>query len=197
VVARVDSFEIELKEMDFTNIAANTVWHHGAAAALPASWFVYLDEFERAVQADLEGIIFVGDPTNSCKLTLSPVIDDGTRAMVMEGFERFRENNPAAPVRLNQAQSIAQAGKKTAPPVLRTGVLRINEKRAFLLQCEREGIPMNIEAIWLHIRGNCGKNNFLFQSISKKTATTVEGKPLTKKNLARVLADLLKSRKSE
>jgi hypothetical protein len=197
VVARVDSFEIELKKMGFTPITAYALWRTGAAAALPASWFVYLDEFEKAVEADLEDIIFVGGPPNSDKLTLSPVIDMSTRAMVMEGFERFPEHNPAASLSLNQVQSIAQAGIEASPPVQKTGALRINENRAFLLECEREGIRMHIEAIWLHIRRNSGKDNFLFKTVSKETATTVEGNSLTKKNLARVLADLLKARKSE
>jgi hypothetical protein len=158
---------------------------------------VYLDELEKAVQADLEGIIFVGGPPNSGKLTLSPVIDVSTRAMIMEGFERFPEHNPAPPLPLNQVQPIAQVGIQTSPPVQEAGTLRMNENRAFLLQCEREGIPMNIEAVWLHIRGNSGKDNFLFKSVSKETATTVEGNRVTKKNLARVLAELLKAQKSQ
>lgn len=188
VVTQVDSFEIEQKNRWYSNIAAYAVWRNGAAAALPAGWFVYLNEFEKAVQADLEDVIFYGGAPNNGRLILSPVIDLSTREMVMEGFKGFPEYNPApAPEGPHQMQSVAQGETKANSLTEKTRAKRISQNYAFLLDCERKGIPMNIESIWLHIRENAGKHNFLFKTASKSSATTVDGKRVTKKNLDRVL----------
>lgn len=68
---------------------------------------------------------------------------------------------------------------------------RINDNRAFLLRCIKEGIPPNIASIWLHICSHSGKENFRFKSAGASTATTIDGEAVQKKNLARVLRDLL------
>jgi hypothetical protein len=67
---------------------------------------------------------------------------------------------------------------------------RANENRAFLTACIASGIAPKIDSIWLHIRENVGKGNFMFKTASKSSATTVDGKQVQKKNLARALRNL-------
>lgn len=67
---------------------------------------------------------------------------------------------------------------------------RITEQRAFLMACINEGIDPSIESIWLHIRQNVGKENFPFKSAGGSSATTIDGKQVQKKNLARTLKGL-------
>jgi len=64
---------------------------------------------------------------------------------------------------------------------------RSNENRAFLQDCIDQGISPNIASIWQHIIANAGKQNFLFKTASKATATTVDGDRVERKNLRRVL----------
>lgn len=82
------------------------------------------------------------------------------------------------------AKQKQEAGK---PPI------RMNEQRAFLLACIDDNIPSNIASIWLHIRTNAGREDFLFKSAGKSSATTKDDKTVHKKNLARQLSALVKN----
>lgn len=74
-----------------------------------------------------------------------------------------------------------------------TGARRINETQAFLMDCIKQGIPVNIHSIWLHMKANAGKDGFLFRGVSNSTATTINDKQVEKKNMARTLRNLLKA----
>lgn len=131
------------------------------------------------------------------ELILSPDIDATTRAMLMEGFENCAGNEAAAMFpHLPKFKFIAQTQTPTSSSVQKIRAGRITRDRAFLLGCEREGIPLNIEAIWLHMESNAGKENFKFKTVGNNTATTRDGKQVKKENLARVLVDFLKARKA-
>ncbi len=64
---------------------------------------------------------------------------------------------------------------------------RINENRAFLLDCLEQGVSHNIASIWQHIIAHAGEPNFLFKTASKLTATLIDGKQVERKNLSRQL----------
>ena len=87
----------------------------------------------------------------------------------------------------------SETNKQGAPVLAKAAPIlgnRINENRAFLQNCISSNIPPNIESIWLHIREHVGRENFLFKSASASTATTIDGKQVQKKNLARTLRGL-------
>lgn len=198
IVFHMESFETQLKGQFPTHIAGYAVWRNGAVAVLPAGTFVRLDEFQKTFQHDLDGVIFCGDRPTKDKLTLSPNLDASIREMVMEGFERFADHNPAGiPPCLHEGQSAPQMEPETNFIKKTTKEKkRMNENDAFLLDCERKGIPKNIESIWLYIRQNAGKDNFLFMSASQNNATTLDGRSVAKKSLGRVLRDKLKQAKT-
>lgn len=89
----------------------------------------------------------------------------------------------------SKCRALADSFAAPAGKVEETGT-RMNENRAFLRACIKDGIAPDIESIWLHIRAKAGTDAFLFKSASKGSATTVDGKTVQKKNLARVLRDL-------
>ena len=64
--------------------------------------------------------------------------------------------------------------------------------RAFLQTCFQSGVGKNIESVWLHMRNNAGKNNFLFKTVARTTATTIDDMVVKKDALARTLAGLIK-----
>jgi hypothetical protein len=69
---------------------------------------------------------------------------------------------------------------------------RSNENRAFLQDCIDKGVSPDIASIWQHIIENAGKPNFLFKIAGASSATTIDGKPVEKKNLRRQLDGILK-----
>ena len=72
--------------------------------------------------------------------------------------------------------------------------MRYDENRAFLKDRIDEGL-INFEEIWLHMRKNAETKGYLFESVSNSTATTVDEKQVTKKNLSRQFRMLLKKLK--
>lgn len=90
VVAEVKGYEAELHEQrpDMDSMADHVgyaAWRKGAALKLPAGVFVWLDEFLREREADRKRLL--GD---DMPVTLMPMLDDDTRAAVLEGFEDCR-----------------------------------------------------------------------------------------------------------
>ncbi|MHB9102046.1 MAG: hypothetical protein ACYC2E_11075 [Sulfuricella sp.] len=75
-------------------------------------------------------------------------------------------------------------------------VIRMNENRAFLQACIKDGIAPDIESIWLHIRAKAGTNAFLFKTAGQSSATTVDDRRVEKKNLGRVLSEFLATTKN-
>jgi hypothetical protein len=196
VVSRHERFQVELKEQFLTGTVGNTLWSIGAVAVLPACWYVLPDDFEKAFHADM-GLKFDRRLPADHDLNFSPVIDASTRAMVTGCFENLTgKETTLTPLDQPLMQIWERTETETSPPIQQTGIQRITKDRAFLLDLEREGIPMSIEPVWLHIYNNAGKDNFLFKSVSKDTATTRDDKQVKKENLERVLLDLVKSRKT-
>ncbi len=69
---------------------------------------------------------------------------------------------------------------------------RSNENRAFLQDCIAQGVSPDIASIWQHITAHKGEPNFLFRTAGASSATTIDGKPVEKKNLRRQLDGILK-----
>lgn len=196
VVKGFDDFLAVLKEQFPTGTVGNNLWMNGVVTLLPSCWFVTLDEFEKAFHRDKDGMFDKKRPDE--EITLSPDIEIKTWVMVIEGFENCAESKGSAmPPHQLQVEPVALTETTSNSSIHKIGLERITADRAFLLDCEKKGVPMNIESIWLHIRNNAEKENFLFKTNNNKTATTVDGKQVKKENLARVLVDFLKDRKTQ
>lgn len=63
------------------------IWQKKAIKELLAGTFVWLDEFEAVFRADRENVIFLVKRRGDDELTLSPMLDAETEAIVMEGFD--------------------------------------------------------------------------------------------------------------
>ena len=72
------------------------------------------------------------------------------------------------------------------------GKMRMNEDRAFLIQCFAEGINRDINSVWLYIQSRVGEAGFLFKTASKSTATTINDRHVKKNDLGRCLTTLNK-----
>ncbi|MBA4144021.1 MAG: hypothetical protein H0X43_13860 [Nitrosospira sp.] len=94
IVPRIKRVNSIIKKSFSTTISNYAVWSIAATAALPAGWFVIYDEFVKTWEAERIGGISDKSPLANDKLTLSPALDAHTRAMVMEGFQWFIENEP-------------------------------------------------------------------------------------------------------
>jgi hypothetical protein len=94
VVARIKRVTAIITKGFSTTLTKYAVWNIAATAALPAGCFVIYDEFVASWEADRIGGVSDERPPENDILTLSPAIDDHTRAMVMEGFQWFIENEP-------------------------------------------------------------------------------------------------------
>jgi hypothetical protein len=92
VAKRINRVRRAVKKVFSTTIASYAVWRIAATAVLPASWYVIYDEFVKIWQADRVGIVSYRPTRDNDGLTLSPPMDADTRAMVMEGFQWFIEN---------------------------------------------------------------------------------------------------------
>ncbi len=69
---------------------------------------------------------------------------------------------------------------------------RNNKTRAILKSFIDDNVGPNIEAIWLHIRNNAGKENFPYSGASKDVAIHEDGESTTKVKMERALHSLLK-----
>ena len=69
--------------------------------------------------------------------------------------------------------------------------MRFGNKRAFLLNYLNKGEPPNIASVWQYIHNNAGKENFQFKSVSKATATMMDGETVERKHLSRQLKRLV------
>lgn len=95
VVVQVKGFEAGLHELrpgiegadDHVGVAA---WEKGAALKLPVGVFVWLDEFLREREADHKRT------PDDRPVILAPMLDDDTRAAVLEGFEDCPRRGPDA-----------------------------------------------------------------------------------------------------
>ncbi len=87
-LAKLKGFEAEL-DRKYANRDENyAAWRRKAVKEiLPASVFMWLDEFEKEFQDDQKGIVFNDERLDNAKLILTPMLDADTREMVMEGFE--------------------------------------------------------------------------------------------------------------
>lgn len=85
------------------------IWQKSAIKELFAGTFVWLDEFEAVFRTDRESVIFLEIRRGDDELTLSPIIDADTEAMVMEGFEEpaVTTPDPANDCELEQAETLA------------------------------------------------------------------------------------------
>lgn len=92
--SRINRVRRAVKKVFSTTIASYAVWRIAATAVLPAGWYVIYDEFVKIWQADQVGIVSYGSTRGNDGLILSPPMDADTRAMVMEGFQWFIENEP-------------------------------------------------------------------------------------------------------
>ena len=70
--------------------------------------------------------------------------------------------------------------------------MRFDKKRAFLLDYLNKEKPPNFASVWQYIQDNAGKENFLFRSASRSTATMTDEEMVEKKNLSRQFGKLLK-----
>lgn len=90
VIARLEGFEAETWKQygrdELGKSIGYAAWRNDATAKLPAGVFVWLDEFEKVFQADVKCTGSYDKPGDD-KLTLAPMLDATTRAMVMAGFE--------------------------------------------------------------------------------------------------------------
>jgi hypothetical protein len=129
VAKRINRVRRAVKKVFSTTIASYAVWRIAATAALPASWYVIYDEFVKIWQADRGEIISCVRTRDNDGLALSPPMDADTKAMVMEGFQWFIENEPENsfgtpdgaqqfPHSLNHAISIAPNNSVLARPTV-------------------------------------------------------------------------------
>ncbi len=70
--------------------------------------------------------------------------------------------------------------------------MRFDNKRAFLLSYLKEDRSPNFESVWLYIKENAGKENFIFKGISNETATMTDGTLVEKSKYSRQFKSLLK-----
>ena len=200
-------------------------WRVAAILKLPDNVFVWLDEFQPWYSATRPMIHRGGDATRLGALLAArecPDLDarhlDGLEAELfqtggdslcltpilppeIEG-KVWRYAEVALPVATEAEQINVQPSsdallKDVDGTETRNQSNRITELRAFLIACNKEGVALNIESIWLHIRQHVGKENFLFASASESTATTIDGKKVQKKNLGRTLRGLLTIQKKQ
>jgi len=75
--------------------------------------------------------------------------------------------------------------------------MRFDKKRAFLLGYLNKEKPPNFASVWQYIQDNAGKENFLFRSASRSTATMTDEEMVEKKNLSRQFGKLLKKIKEQ
>jgi len=199
-------------------------WRIKAVLELPDNVFVWLDEFQ-AWHSLTRPIVSVGPLALSDadedfdmgggdiikendRLCLVPILPNEIENRVWRYAEGFIATKPdglqesvvihrhlaaAVEAPATQTENDTADGKDegAGKPV------RINQIRAFLLDCFKSGADKTIESIWLHIRNNAGKEKFLFKSASNSTATTLDDKKVEKKNLARNLRDLLQIMKTD
>jgi hypothetical protein len=121
VAVKLKAFEAKLREQYSDNNIGYDAWQNGAVAILPPSAFVWLDEFVRAFQADLEHTDFSNKQPGVDELTFTPMLDADTRAMVMEGFDMppmVTEQEPeAAATKVETAQAATtKDGELVAKP---------------------------------------------------------------------------------
>lgn len=95
VVAEIKGFEARLREQRpdteaMDDHAGYAAWRKEAALKLPAGVFVWLDEFLREREADHKRT------PDDRPVTLAPMLDDDTRAAVLEGFEDCPRRGPDA-----------------------------------------------------------------------------------------------------
>jgi len=94
-VAEIKGFVAGLREQRpdteaMDDHAGYAAWRKGAALKLPAGVFVWLDEFLREREADRKRT------PDDRPVTLAPMLDDDTRAALLEGFEDCPRRGPDA-----------------------------------------------------------------------------------------------------
>lgn len=102
VVATLEGYEAELKLQHPNDSIGYAAWRKSAASKLPKGVFVWLDEIEPVYKAKQKRVLeydskyrkngirithFERKRDGDDKLILTPMLDDETRAMVLEGFE--------------------------------------------------------------------------------------------------------------
>lgn len=143
VIASLDGFEAETwKQYGRDNLGEKigyAAWRNGATAKLPEGVFVWLDEFEKVFQADVKCTGSYDKPGDD-KLTLAPMLDATTRAMVMAGFETL----PTATGGSSDAAAKVETGAGTTPApadeipgkIPNTTNCKLAIKAAWQIECE-------------------------------------------------------------
>jgi len=126
VATKLKAFEAKLREQYSDNDIGYDAWQNDAVAKLPLGVFVWLDDFVRAFQADLEHTDFSNKQPGVDELTFTSMLDAGTRTMVMEGFETrlmvIQETDAAAKIEAAQG-AMTKDGERVArtgrPPTIK------------------------------------------------------------------------------
>ncbi len=87
-------------------------------------------------------------------------------------------------------EAIASSEKNAKESTVEAPV-RFDKKRAFLLDYLNKEKPPNFASVWQYIQDNAGKENFLFRSASRSTATMTDGETVYRTNLNRQLKRLI------
>lgn len=134
MAVKLKALEAKLRQQYSNYDLGYDAWHNGAMANFLPGVFVWLDEFETAFQADLENTDFSDKQPGVDELTLTPMLDADTRAMVMEGFETrpmvtAQETGTAAKIEAAQG-----ATTKDGDRVARTGRPQTIRKKAEIVR---------------------------------------------------------------